>query len=78
MKAVVLERACEANELKISEIEKPQVKENYVVVKIEAFGLNHSEEIFRKYEVDMDFFKKPIVPGIECVGTIEESLDSKF
>lgn len=78
MKAVVLNGSCEAKDLKITEIEKPKADETHVVVKIHAFGLNHSECLFRKFEVDNESFSKPIVPGIECVGTIEESLDGNF
>lgn len=78
MKAVLLNHSCEAKDLSLSEIEKPQVRQGWVVVKVMAFGMNHSEVLFRKFEVDNEYFKKPVVPGIECVGIIEESLDSKF
>lgn len=78
MKAVKLYRSCEAKDIKIEDVEKPKAKENWVVVKIMAFGMNHSEALFRKFEIDNDFFEKPRVPGIECVGIIEESLDDRF
>ena len=61
MKAVVLNHSCEAKDLKISEIEKPQVKEGWVVVKVMALGMNHSEALFRKFEVDNECFKKPVI-----------------
>lgn len=61
-------------EFKVIENLKPKRKENYVVVKVQAFGLNHNEALFRKYEVDNEMFKKQVVPRIECAGTIEESL----
>lgn len=78
MKAVKLYKCCEAKDIKIENVEKPKAKENWVVVKIMAFGMNHSEALFRKFEIDNDFFEKPRVPGIECVGMIEESLDDRF
>lgn len=78
MKAVKLYRSCEAKDIKIEDVEKPKAKENWVVVKIMAFGMNHSEALFRQFEIDNDFFEKPRVPGIECVGIIEESLDDRF
>lgn len=78
MKAVKLYRSCEAKDIKIEDVEKPKAKENWVVVKIMAFGMNHSEALFRQFEIDNDFFEKPRVPGIECVGMIEESLDDRF
>lgn len=78
MKAVKLYKSCEAKDIKIEDVEIPKVKENWVVVKVMAFGMNHSEALFRKFEIDNDFFEKPRVPGIECVGIIEESLDNNF
>lgn len=61
-------------EFKVIENLKPKRKENYVVVKVQAFGLNHNEALFRKYEVDNEMFKKQVVPRIEYAGAIEESL----
>ena len=61
-------------EFKVIENLKPKRKENYVVVKVQAFGLNHNKALFRKYEVDNEMFKKQVVPRIECAVTIEESL----
>lgn len=61
-------------EFKVIENLKPKRKENYVVVKVQAFRLNHNEALFRKYEVDNEMFKKQVVPRIEYAGTIEESL----
>ncbi len=78
MKAVILKRTCEANELVTSEINIPKIKEGYVLVKINAFGINRSEIILRQYEADEDHITLPIVPGIECVGTIIESLSDDF
>ena len=37
-------------EFKVIENLKPKRKENYVVVKVQAFGLNHNKALFRKYE----------------------------
>ena len=46
MKALVLESSVSVEDLKLSEIEIPKVKEDWVLVKIVAFGLNHSEALF--------------------------------
>ena len=40
MKAVVLEKPCTADELKIQNIEIPKVKNGWVLIKIKAFGIN--------------------------------------
>lgn len=78
MKAVILNGTCEPQEMKITEIDIPKVKPGWVLIKIKAFGLNHAELVLRKYEADATCIPKPIVPGIECVGTIEDPSDSKF
>ena len=45
MKAVVLNGCCKAEELKITDIPLPEVKAGWVLVKIYAAGLNHSEAL---------------------------------
>ncbi|MBR1925904.1 MAG: zinc-binding dehydrogenase [Clostridia bacterium] len=78
MKAVVLTKITNSDDIFLSEIEKPKAKKGWVVVKVLGFGLNHSELILRKNEIQEDYIQKPIVPGIECVGIIEQSLDDDF
>jgi len=78
MRAVVLNGTCEPKEMKVTQIDIPTVKSGWVLVKVKAFGLNHAELVLRKYEADASYIKKPIVPGIECVGVIEDSSDSRF
>lgn len=78
MKAIVLEKPTKPEELEFKEIPIPNVVEGRVLVKIEAFGLNYSEVYLRNKEILEPYIKKPIVPGIECVGTIENPSDSNF
>lgn len=78
MKAVVLNGTCKPQEMKITQIELPKVKPGWVLIKIKAFGLNHSELILRKYEADASYIPKSIVPGIECVGIVEDLSNSRF
>lgn len=78
MKAVVLDKITNSDDIVLSEIEKPKAKKGSVVVKVLGFGLNHSELILRTNEIEADYIGKPIVPGIECVGVVEESLDKNF
>lgn len=47
-------------------------------LKYKHLDLIINEALFRKYEVDNEMFKKQVVPRIECVGTIEESLTDDF
>ena len=76
MKAVVLEKPCTADELKIQNIEIPKVKDGWVLIKIKAFGINRAE-IFTRDGFSPSV-KLPRVIGIECAGIIEDASDSHF
>lgn len=56
----------------VSEIPIPEVRSGWVLVKIHAAGLNHSEALLRMFEIENDYIRKPIVPGIECVGEVAD------
>ena len=76
MKAVVLDHSCSAEEMPLKDIPVPQVCSGWVLVKVKAFGLNHSEVILRIHEINNSYIQKPIVPGIECAGIIADASDS--
>lgn len=76
MKAVVLDKPTKGEDVVLSEIAVPEVKPGWVLVRVKAFGMNHSEAILREFEIENDYIQKPIVPGIECVGEIEDPSDS--
>lgn len=76
MKAVVLTKPTKAEDITLSEVAVPQVKPGWVLIKIKAFGLNHSEQILREFEIEEEYIQKPIIPGIECVGEIADPSDS--
>lgn len=76
MKAVVLEKACTAQELVVREVPIPKVKQGLVLVKIKAFGINRSELFTR--QGNSPSVKLPRFIGIECVGKIEEPSDSFY
>ena len=78
MKAVLLDKPTEAGDIALCRIPIPGVKPGWVLVKIKAFGMNHSEQILRLKEIQADDIRKPIVPGIECVGEIAGPSDSNF
>ncbi len=78
MKAVILSAPCDAREMHVSQIPVPEVRPGWVLVRIEAFGINHSEVLLRRFEIAQDYISKPIIPGIECVGVIEDPSDSGF
>lgn len=78
MKAVLLDRVTPAENVALTEVDIPRVKPGWVLVRVRAFGMNHSEQILRLYEIGTDAIPKPIIPGIECAGEIADASDSGF
>ena len=78
MKAVVLTGITPAEQVKLREVDIPQVKPGWVLMKIHGFGMNHSEQILRLSEIEAPYIQKPVVPGIECVGEIADPSDTAF
>lgn len=76
MKAVMIDKPTKGEDVVLSRTAVPEEKPGWVVVKVKAFGMNHSEEILREFEVQNDYIQKPIIPGIECVGEIVKASDS--
>lgn len=76
MKAVLLEQITEARDITLSDCAIPDVRPGWVLVKVQAFGLNHSEKLLRLNEIRADYIQKPIIPGIECAGEIADPSDS--
>ena len=76
MKAVVLNGITPADQVKLTEVPIPQVKPGWVLVKVRAFGMNHSEQVLRLSEIEASYIQKPVIPGIECVGEIADPSDS--
>ena len=76
MRAVVLDNVTEASDIALSEYPVPEVRPGWVMIKVKAFGLNHSEQILRLNEIRADYIQKPVIPGIECVGVIADPSDS--
>lgn len=78
MKAVILRDVTPAEQVRLEETEIPKVCPGWVLVKVKAFGMNHSEQILRLSEIRADYIQKPVIPGIECVGEIADPSDSHF
>ena len=76
MKAVLLDKITPAEEVALTEVAIPKVQPGWVLVKVKAFGMNHSEQILRLSEIEADYIQKPIIPGIECVGEVADASDS--
>ena len=78
MKAVVLTGPVRGDEVRLAECPITKACPGWVLVKVKAFGMNHSEQILRQGEIRADYIQKPLIPGIECVGEIADPSDSSF
>jgi len=76
MKAVLLDKITEGKDIVLSECLVPEVKPGWVLIKVKAFGLNHSEQILRRSEINAAYIQKPVIPGIECVGEVADPSDT--
>lgn len=76
MKAAVTTKAGNPEVIEIQEVEKPKVKTGWVLIKVEAFGLNRSELFTRRGESPGVVF--PRIQGIECVGVVEEDPSNTY
>lgn len=78
MKAVLLEKPTQGKDVILTDTAVPAVKPGWVLVKVRAFGMNHSEQILREFEIENSYIQKPIIPGIECVGEIVDPSDTEL
>lgn len=76
MKAYVISEPGGPAKLILKDVSKPTVKTGWVLIKVKAIGLNHSEVYTRLGQSPS--VKFPRILGIECVGEIAESLNPKF
>ena len=76
MRALRIEDVTSAADARLTEIPVPRAKPGWVLVKVEAFGLNNSERVLRHGEVLEDYIAKPVVPGIECAGAVADPSDT--
>lgn len=76
MNAVVLTKKTSAKDVCVSQVEIPKVVSGWVLIKVKAFGMNHSEQMLREFEIENDYINKPVIPGIECVGVVEDPSDT--
>lgn len=76
MRALKIDRITAGEEAHLTEIPVPAAKPGWVLVKIEAFGLNNAEKSVRLLEVGSPWIAPQIVPGIECAGTVADGSDT--
>lgn len=74
MKAVIVHQAGGPDVLQVQDIAKPTLKEGWTLIKVQGFGINHSEIFTRQGLSPSVVF--PRVLGIECVGIVEATTSS--
>ena len=74
MRAIVLEKFGGLDSLVIKDIAEPEPKAGHVVIKIQAFGINHAEMHMRRGE----WAEAAPVSGIECVGLVKSCPGGEF
>ena len=78
MKAVMLEGITSASNVELREVPVPTAKPGWALVRVHGFGMNHSEQMLREGEIEQPYIKKPVIPGIECVGEVVDPSDSEL
>ena len=76
MKAVKIFKPGGPEVLELVEVDVPAIKDGWSLIKVQGFGINHSE-IFTRMGLSPTV-KFPRIPGIECVGIIEETTSPNF
>ena len=76
MKAVVIDGIPPACAVHLTDAPGPRVRPGGGLVRVKAFGLTHSEQILRLEEITEGYIQKPVIPGIECVGVLEDPSDT--
>lgn len=74
MKAILVKKIGKAENLIISEYQKPEIQKGFVLIKNKAFGINRAEVYMRKGE----FGKTHDIIGIEFVGIVENDPSNTF
>jgi NADPH2:quinone reductase len=76
MRAVVIDQPGGPDVLQVRDVPVPQPAPGWVLIRVEAFGLNRSELHFRSGVASSGSL--PRIPGIEAVGTIEHAPGGEF
>lgn len=76
MRAVVIENPGGPEVLELRDVPIPSPAKGWVLIRVEAFGLNRSELHFRAGVAYSGSF--PRIPGIEAVGTVVEAPGDEF
>jgi NADPH2:quinone reductase len=69
MKAIVCDRYCEPEDLRLGDLPEPELGDDEVLIDVHAAALNFPDLLMiqGKYQYKSDF---PFAPGVECAGTV--------
>jgi NADPH2:quinone reductase len=72
MRAIQVHRWCEPEDLRVEEVDRPEIKDDEVLIKIGSAALNFPDLLLiaGKYQVRPPF---PFTPGLEIAGTVERT-----
>jgi NADPH:quinone reductase-like Zn-dependent oxidoreductase len=76
MRAIVIERPGGPEVLELQDVPRPVAEPGWVLLKVEAFGLNRSELHLRRGQASYASF--PRIPGIEAAGVVVEAPGGEF
>ena len=76
MKAVVINKPGNVEELSIQNMDEPVTPEGFVKIRNRAFGLNRAETYYRAG--NFGEINEPRIPGIEAVGEVVEDSSGQF
>jgi len=76
MKAAITTKAGKPDVIKIQEVPNPEIKSDWIIIKVKAFGLNRSELFTRRGDSPGVIF--PRIQGIECVGIVEDDPSNTY
>ncbi|EUJ31196.1 zinc-containing alcohol dehydrogenase superfamily protein [Listeria cornellensis FSL F6-0969] len=74
MKAIILKQPGSPEAFEYVDVETPTIKKGWSLVKVQGFGINHSEIFTREGKSPSVQF--PRILGIECVGIVVETSDA--
>lgn len=72
MLAIRIGKVTPARDAHLAEVPVPKTRDGWIRIKVRGIGLNHSEQVLRLGEVERDYIAKPVIPGIECVGEVDD------
>jgi len=76
VRAAVVDAPGGPEALVVRDLPTPEARPGWTLVRVRAFGLNRAELMTRRGESG-DAVRFPRVLGIECVGTVEQSVDDE-